>query len=332
MSFWVQFDEDKKANDINHPPLTDETVAFCEAHYGVKFPKQLLTLLREKNGGYLVDTEFKLGGKDYQVDSIFGLAAPQEWGNIKPITRIFDPKEEVEIHRQLQAKIGNPDLVLPFADFAGHCMYALDYNQMARSGEPKIVYLLIESDVCVKTIAESFDAFLKGHYLGEAISAVDLAEVAGETVLLESSIAARHNHGDIDIKFFHWVCGRKTEVVVYSKTVWDKTVTLRKSVISRRSLEPEFCEITKVVYIAEPAVYELCLHVNPRRKLASIEESTPAGRLWKNTRCELLYDSVHSRDRSQLLQLRKQLFPNYQGKPTSFTKSLNSLLKDLGIQ
>jgi hypothetical protein len=73
MSFWYQFPEENRENDIRHPPLTDPTVASIQARHRVRLPQRLVGLLREKNGGYLTDKEFKLKGADYQVDFISGL-------------------------------------------------------------------------------------------------------------------------------------------------------------------------------------------------------------------------------------------------------------------
>ena len=74
MSFWYEFPEENRENDIQHPSLTDATVASIETRFHVRFPQRLIALLREKNGGYLRDKEFKLKGEDHQVDCIFGLA------------------------------------------------------------------------------------------------------------------------------------------------------------------------------------------------------------------------------------------------------------------
>src|SRR5688500_15681667 len=88
MSFWHEFPEENRENDIRRPPLTDATVASIEACFHVRLPRRLIALLREKNGGYLNDKEFKLKGKDYQVDSISGLAE-EGWSVIEPISHLF---------------------------------------------------------------------------------------------------------------------------------------------------------------------------------------------------------------------------------------------------
>lgn len=331
MSFWRQFDQEAAVSRSSGPQLTDETVGALESRYGVKFPKSLVELLKVQNGGTLADSGFKFGGEDYYVDSIYGLSASDQWGNIKPISEVFDLNVEEELKRQIHAEIGNPELVFPFADFGGHCLYALDYNQASPKGEPKIIYFVCEGELsAVRTIAESFEHFLNGHDRGEAAPSVKLDDIAKETVLLETTVAGQHLHGGASLEFSNWVCDRKNEVVIYTKSVWNRKVSLRRSVIPKRSLEPDFCEISKVEYVAEPAIYQLLLHVDPNRPLASVQDAEQSRTVWKNTKCELLYDSVYSHDQEQLAHLSRKLFSNYQGKPTSLTKHLNRILNELG--
>ena len=331
MSFWYQFDDEKKSNDINHPPLTDDMVRSLEDLYKVRFPKRLVALLKEKNGGYLTDNEFKFDGEDYMVDSISGLTNPEEWSNIKPITRIFEGELGESVLRELNSKFVNPDLVLPFADYAGHCLYALDFNDSSPTGEPRIVYLEIEGDVVVRSLADSFDDFLKGHYLGEPTPSVNLEDVSKETLLVETRSAGRHVHGGTTLEFFSWACDRKKELLVFSKSTWDGKVHLRRSVVPKKSLAPDFCEISKVDYVGEPAIYQLLLHVDPNCSWVELDDAEQSGTVWKNTKGKVVYDRVYSHDRDQLVQLSKRIFPNYRGTPTSLTENLNGLLKNLGI-
>jgi hypothetical protein len=332
MGFWRQFEEGSPAATSALPPLTDEVVRSFESRYGVRLPARLVELLNEQNGGSLVDTGFKFDGEDYYVDTISGLAGADRFGIIRPVSEIFDREDEVDLLAQIKEQLGKPELVFPFGDYGGHCMYALDYNQSSKTGDPRVIYFVIEGDLSgVTTLADTFEDFLKGHYLGEPTPSVTLGDVAGETLLEETRSSGRHVHGGTALEFFNWVCDRKKELVIYTKSVWDMKVSLRRSVIPKKSLEPDFCEISKVEYVAEPATYQLLLHVDPNRPRASVDDAEQSGTVWKNTKSDLLYDSVHSYDREQLVRLRKQISPNYRGKPTSLTKQLNGFLKELGI-
>jgi hypothetical protein len=183
----------------------------------------------------------------------------------------------------------------------------------------------------VTALAASFEEFLKGHYFGEAGPSVNVDDVVKETVLVETRAAGKHANGGANLEFFNWVCDRKKELIVFSKSVWDKKVSLRRSAIPKKSLAPDICEISKLEYAGEPAIYQLLLHVDPNRSWALIDDSEQSEQVWKNSKSKLLYDSVYSHDREQLVQLRKQIFPDYRGKPKSLTKQLNGLLKELGI-
>src|SRR6266511_3249156 len=151
MSFWYEFPEENRENDIRHPPLTDATVAFIEARFHVRLPRLLIGLLREKNDGYLNDKEFKLKGEDYQVDSISGLSE-EGWSVIEPISHLFKRLDEPEFLDEFPAELGNPDRVLIFAGYGGHCHYALDYNKCDRNGEPRVLYLGIEGGIIAREV------------------------------------------------------------------------------------------------------------------------------------------------------------------------------------
>jgi hypothetical protein len=332
MKFWLQFEEGSPAAETALPPLTDEVVRSFESRYGVRLPTRLVELLKEQNGGSLVDTGFKFGGEDYYVDSISGLADTDRFGNIRPISEIFDREDEADLFTQIKKQLGQPERVFPFGDYGGHCMYALDYNRSSKAGEPKVIYFIIEGDLSGVTIlADSFKDFLQGHYLGEPTPSVNLEDVSKETLLVETRSSGRHVHGGTALEFFSWVCDRKKELIVFSKRTWDGKVSLRRSVVSKKSLAPDFCEITQLEYVGEPATYQLLLHVDPNRSWVSIDDAEQSGPVWKNTKAKAVYDSVYSHDRDQLVQLSKRIFPNYRGTPTSLTDELNGLLKNLGI-
>lgn len=332
MKFWLQFEEGSPAAETALPPLTDDEVRSFESRYRVKLPKRLVDLLKAQNGGSLVHDSFKFRGKDYYLDDISGLAASEQFGTIKPLSEVFDLEDEGDLEAQIKDQIGNPELVFLFGTYGGHCMYALDYNQASKQQEPKVIYFILEGDLSgVRSLADSFDDFLKGHYLGEPTPSVNLEDVSKETLLVETRSAGRHVHGGTALEFFNWVCDRKKELIVFSKSTWDGKVSLRRSVVPKKSLVPDFCEISKVEYVGEPAIYQLLLQVDPNCSGVTIDDAEQSGTVWKNTKCEVMNDYVYSHDRDQLVQLSKRIFPNYRGKPTSLTDELNGLLKNLGI-
>lgn len=332
MKFWLQIEEGSPAAETALPPLTDEEVHSFESRYRVKLPKRLVDLLRMQNGGSLVHSGFKFGGKDYYLDDISGLAASEQFGTIKPLSEVFDLKDEGDLEAQIKSQIGNPQLAFLYGSHGGHCMYALDYNQVSKQGDPKVIYFILEGNLSgVTTLAGSFDDFLKGHYLGEPTPSVNLEDVSKETLLIETRSSGRHVHGGTALEFFNWVCDRKKELIVFSKSTWDGKISLRQSVVPKKSLAPDLCEISKVEYVGEPTIYQLLLHVDPNRSWVTIDDAEQCGPTWKNTKGKVVYDRVYSHDQNQLVQLSKRIFPNYRGTPTSLTDELNGLLKNLGI-
>ena len=324
MSFWYEFPEENRENDIQHPSLTDATVASIETRFHVRFPQRLIALLREKNGGYLRDKEFKLKGEDHQVDCIFGLA---EKGRsiIEPVSTLFESLEE------FPAELGNPDRVLTFADYAGHCLYALDYNKCGRNGGPRVLYLDTEGEITGREVASSFDEFLDGHYLGDTTPSVRWDEMIDQTSALEAHVSFRHKFGEAHLEMLHRVYRRERILIIFTRSLWNGKVRLRKATIELDSLAPDFCNISKLDYASGPDVFVLHFHVDPHGKLVNVEDSEHSGSRWKNTRSQLLYDAVHAFDHELLDKFRRELFPDYRGKPTSFTARLNKVLKNIGI-
>lgn len=332
MKFWLQFEEGSPAAEAALPPLTDEEVRSFESRYNVTLPKRLVTLLKEQNGGSLVHDSFKFHGKDYYLDDFLGLSGARQFGTIKPLSEVFDFRDKGDLEALIKGQIGNPELVFLFGVYGDHCMYALDYNRAYEQGEPKVIYFIPEGDSSgVSSLASNFGDFLKGNYPGEPTPSVNLEDVSKETLLVETRSAGRHVHGGTALEFFSWVCDRKKELIVFSRSTRDGNICLRRSVVPKESLAPDFCEISKVKYVSEPAIYELLLHVDPNRSWVTIDDAKQCETVWKNTAGKVVYDSVYSHDRDQLVQLSKRIFPNYQGTPTSLTNELNGLLKNLGI-
>src|SRR5688500_17954336 len=91
------------------PPLTDEEVRACEKEFGVRFPAALIELLKEQNGGYFENSDFKLNGKDRTIDDVSGISSAAEWGAIQPLSKFLDPSFFLEDDlQQIREVIGDP--------------------------------------------------------------------------------------------------------------------------------------------------------------------------------------------------------------------------------
>jgi hypothetical protein len=59
---------------------------------------------------------------------------------------------------------GYPDIGIYFADCpsAGHDMLCLDYRECGSDGEPRVVHIDQESDYEITSVADNFEAFIRG--------------------------------------------------------------------------------------------------------------------------------------------------------------------------
>lgn len=311
MSFWKKHSDDALADESALPPLTVKTVRSFESRYGVKLPEPLIKLLKQQNGGTPADNGFKFDGEDYYVDSFYGLAGRKHFASIQPLSEWLDLQDDPELSTEIRDQIGKPKLVFPFADHGGHCKFALDYNQTSPKGVPRIIYFVIEGVLDqVATLTNSFEDFLNGHYLGEAAPSVNLGDIEKEKVLLRTKARAK------DVQFENWICDRPKDLFIYSQSFSDGKTTLRRSKLLKKSLNPTFCEISKLDYLPKPTIYQLLVYGNRNSSWVSFDESEQGGTIWKNTKGEMAYDTIYSHDRKQLVQLRKRLCPSYREEPT----------------
>lgn len=140
--------------DATGPAATPERVSEVEAEMGFRLPAAYLEVLRERNGGELVDdcfgTEFRSswGGDYFQVGLLLGIG-PSE-------VSLLDSKYMID---EWQIPV---DGLLISSTPSGHDWVLLDYGDCGPQGEPAVVYVDDGSpdDNVVHRVADTFADFL----------------------------------------------------------------------------------------------------------------------------------------------------------------------------
>lgn len=145
-SFWGD-------NYYNHPPLTDEMVAYAESTLGVRLPAELVDLLRVQNGGYTAGFAHPMTQRTTWEEDHIPL---HDLAGI-----VTDPNHDTAQNLLSTAYMTQewglpPKQVLLSGD--GHYWITLDY----RLGDPpSVAWIDVECEEDVQ-VAPSFAAFLAG--------------------------------------------------------------------------------------------------------------------------------------------------------------------------
>ena len=136
------------------PAITSERVSKVEAEIGFRLPEAYLDVLRERNGGELVNDCFRTafrsswGGHYFQVGLLLGIG-PAE-------VSVLDSKYMIE---EWQIPVNG---VLISSTPSGHDWVLLDYGDCGPQGEPAVAYVDDGSpgDTVVHRVAETLADFL----------------------------------------------------------------------------------------------------------------------------------------------------------------------------
>lgn len=142
------------------PPITDEMVRNAEKELGYKLPKSYIELLRVKNGGS-------------PALSCFPTKEPTGWApDHVEVMCIYGIGGEDGIDTEsgssyLIGEWGYPDVgvVIGMTPSAGDEAIMLDYSQCGPQGEPRVIYVDVETKdgkPHVVVLAENFEEFLQG--------------------------------------------------------------------------------------------------------------------------------------------------------------------------
>lgn len=306
------------------PPLSDDEVRACEAKFGVRFPGALIDLLKEQNGGYFENSDFKLNGKDFRLDEVMGLSSSASWSCIQPLDRILEPDYFLEEERaQIQEVIGDAGRVFAFGG-DGHFFYVLDYNRLNKAGEPTVAYIDIEGAVAHRTVADSFAELLAAQYEGDGEPAVNLAEANELVVLAAGGYAGTRPNAAGPLEHSWKICGSGDRIIVLASENFGFGATLNRyelavsalalgefdGIATAAELGPELAElvlpaltkslIEEWVPDVSPACHQLRLPIDPQKEWVQIRTSAPYGGKWKNTETEVVYAAVYSGSQHEL--------------------------------
>lgn len=155
--FWEESDYARE--EYVGVPLIEEMIHSVQSELGYRLPNAYIELLRNQNGGIPTKTCHRTSrptswAEDHvTIAGIYGL----DPGRSSSLCGEFGSEFWIE-------EWGYPDIGVYFADCpsAGHDMLCLDYRECGPSGEPRVVHVDQESDYEITSVAESFQAFLRG--------------------------------------------------------------------------------------------------------------------------------------------------------------------------
>lgn len=141
------------SNYYNHPPLTDEMVAFTERELEVKLPSEYIALLRIQNGGYTHGFGFPMTQRTTWAEDhvplhdLTGIVTDPEIRTAQNILDTAYMTEEWGLPPRQALLSGD-----------GHWWITLDY----RKGDvPSVAWIDVECDEDIQ-VAPTFAAFLQG--------------------------------------------------------------------------------------------------------------------------------------------------------------------------
>jgi len=176
--FWQDSDYARKEY-IEAPPGAD-MIARVEAKLGYRLPASYVALMRSQNGGIPRRNCFP--------------AADIGWAEDHVKIRSFKGIGECKLWSLCgglgsRHKIDNweyPDIGTYFGDCptAGHQMFALDYRDCGRDGEPAVVYVNQERDYRITRLADDFETFVCG-LLPESVFYAEDPEIVRQDALAD---------------------------------------------------------------------------------------------------------------------------------------------------
>lgn len=143
-------------NYVNEP-LTENLLKEVQADLPYKIPQSYIEFMKYQNGGqpfntcYPTNTPTLWADDHVAVDAIAGISK-------KDINSLGG-----EYGSQCMIDNGYPDIGIYFAGCpSGHAMFAFDYTECGKDGEPSVVYVAQEDDFEITFLAKDFATFIKG--------------------------------------------------------------------------------------------------------------------------------------------------------------------------
>jgi hypothetical protein len=330
MAFWRQLDPAQPAV-MEHPPLADEAVAFCEHKFGLKFPPALIALLKTKNGGVLENRDFRIGTINFSIGSIHGIGNGESIYDIRPVSSLVDPSDPfgTELWQKLEQHTGDLSKLLIFAD-GDIWWYALDYNHLNSQREPKVIAAFTnEDEASSQPLADSIEQVLNSQYFGDPEPIVKLEEAASLQPIAEGGYVGTCKGTGLPVKISWKILSRGSQFITLSSEDWGlgEGVELIRGELAKSDLcfggelpdnfESELAELGPEVISGirsqvmappielydvnvKPRCYVLRLAVQPGEAWVKCQSSKSYHGRWKNRQYEVVYTSVYSADKHTL--------------------------------
>jgi hypothetical protein len=155
--FWAP--SDYALQEYVGPPVTEKLVTDVERELGCRLPASYVELMRSQNGGIPRRRSHRTReGTSWSKDHI-AIQGLYSIGGDKRCSLCGECGSRFWI-----VEWGYPEIGVYFADCpsAGHDMLCLDYRSCGPSGEPAVVHVDQEWDYRIVTVAETFEAFVRG--------------------------------------------------------------------------------------------------------------------------------------------------------------------------
>ena len=139
--------------------LTDQAVADVERELGYRLPPSYVELMRVQNGGFPRRKAHRTSEATTWATDHIAIQGLYSIGGDKRCSLCGECGS-----RFWSTEWGYPEIGVYFADCpsAGHDMLCLDYRACGPTGEPSVVHVDQEWNYRIVTLAESFEAFIRG--------------------------------------------------------------------------------------------------------------------------------------------------------------------------
>lgn len=156
-SFWVSA-EWAREDYVSEAP-SEETIAEVERVLGCRLPDSYVALARHQNGGIPARTNHRAAGPTTWAEDHVAITGIFSIGHDKMNSLCGESGSGFWIEEW-----GYPPIGVYFADTpsAGHDMLCLDYRDSGPVGEPRVVHVDQDANFTITSVAESFEAFIRG--------------------------------------------------------------------------------------------------------------------------------------------------------------------------
>ncbi len=139
-------------------PFTPEILTAVEAELGYKLPQSFIALMSVQNGGVFRNTCFPTTQKNRWSDSHVMICEVSGIGFEKEVSLCGGSGQKLWLEEWDYPPIG---VYFATDPSGGHAIFALDYRECGKDGEPKVVLVEQECDYAIVELAPDFETFIR---------------------------------------------------------------------------------------------------------------------------------------------------------------------------